>query len=263
MHPICSWMVTVDLCDELEVTRLARGRLSRYAILWHPEARRRSEIDWSITRDLAVRAHLALERAAGRPLPVQMTLRKRIPVGGGLGGGSSDAAAMLRAVNALFDLGLGPADLRRLAAGLGSDVPFFVAGGSAVVEGFGEQVHEHAEVPEIHAVLAIPECRCPTGEVYAAYDRLRPGGLRPQAVRAAEVFNDLAEAAISVAPRLAEHRRDLADLAGRPAHVAGSGSSLFVLCDEAAHAAALVEVVQVRLGLPAVAVRSVPLGDGR
>src|SRR5262245_34048259 len=60
MHPIASWMVTLDLFDELLITRLPEESLSRYAILWHKEARKRSDIDWSITKDLAVRAHLAL-----------------------------------------------------------------------------------------------------------------------------------------------------------------------------------------------------------
>ena len=94
MHPICTWMVTISLCDDLLVTRLDEGRLSRYAILWHPDALRPLEIDWPVPRDLAVRAHLALEQHVGRPLPVQLKLDKRIPVGGGLGGGSSDAAAI-------------------------------------------------------------------------------------------------------------------------------------------------------------------------
>ena len=62
MHPICTWMVTVSLYDELEVTSLEADRFSRYAILWHAEAKRCSEIDWPMTRDLAVRAHLALEQ---------------------------------------------------------------------------------------------------------------------------------------------------------------------------------------------------------
>src|SRR6185503_3353032 len=72
MHPICSWMITVNLFDDLLLTRLEDDRLSRYAILWHPEAKRRTDIDWSITRDLAVRAHLALEQHVDRKLPLQM-----------------------------------------------------------------------------------------------------------------------------------------------------------------------------------------------
>src|SRR5262245_27082839 len=80
MHPICSWMVTVDLFDDLHIAQLDSGSLSRYAILWHKEAKRRSEINWSITKDLAVRAHIALQKHVGRDLPLQLKLEKRIPV---------------------------------------------------------------------------------------------------------------------------------------------------------------------------------------
>ncbi len=266
MHPICSWMVTIDLCDELVVSRLPDDRMSRYAVLWHAEARRLREIDWSMTRDLAVRAHLTLEQHTGRRLPVQMKLQKRIPVGGGLGGGSSDAAAMLRAVNRLFDLGLGVDQLRDIASGLGSDVPFFVSGGSAIVEGFGERIEMLKGPAEIHAVVVLPEEHCPTGHVYDAFDELGSQPLQPQAVRTLatgaapprpdSVFNDLAAAAVRLVPALDEHVSRLAELAGGPAHVAGSGSSLFVLCDSELHASQLAAVIEQRLDLPAVAVRS-------
>lgn len=266
MHPICSWMVTVSLSDDLEVTRLGESRLSRYSILWHADARRRRKIDWPVTRDLTVRAHLALEQHVGRRLPVQMKLEKRIPVGGGLGGGSSDAAAMLHAVNALFELGLADDVLLGIAAGLGSDVPFFVGGGSALVHGFGEQVEPLDRLAELHAVLVLPDSVCPTGQVYAAFDEL--AGLMAlrtddvvvlarsgAAPRPDSVFNDLAAAAIHVVPELGEHLRRLGELAERPAHVAGSGSSLFVLCDDRLHASHLAESVEQRLGLPALGVR--------
>jgi 4-diphosphocytidyl-2-C-methyl-D-erythritol kinase len=271
MHPICSWMVTVDLCDDLLVTALAEDRLSRYAVLWHGDAQRRSEIDWPLTRDLAVRAHLALEQRLDRRLPVQLKLEKRIPVGGGLGGGSSDAAAMLRAVNELFGLGLSADELRDVAAGLGSDVPFFVAGGSAIVEGFGERIEPHAEIRPLHAVLVFPDASCPTGHVYAAYDEIGAQPLRPDAVRALAddrgplrseaVFNDLAEAAIGLTPALREPVDALSRLAECPAGIAGSGSSLFVLCDSEVHAIHLAGAVRQQLGLPAVAVRSAPLPE--
>ena len=264
MHPICSWMVTIDLCDNLVVDRLPQDRLSRYAILWHEDAKRPSDIDWPITRDLAVRAHLALESYVSRQLPLQLKLQKRIPVGGGLGGGSSNAAAMLRAVNELFDLGVSLDDIRQISWGLGSDVPFFVAGGSAIIEGLGEQIESQETVPDLNAVIVFPEASCPTGHVYNMFDEIGPGPLRPNAVRALAglngplrpdaIFNDLAAAAVRVAPTLQEHLARLTDLAERPAHVAGSGSSIFVLLDDPLHAQALAETVEKRLSLPAVAV---------
>ncbi len=268
MHPICTWMVAIDLCDELTVTRLEADRLSRYAVLWHDDAKRQSDIDWPITRDLAVRAHLALEQHTNSRLPVQLKLQKRIPVAGGLGGGSSDAAAMLRMVNELYDLGLSTGQLCEVAAGIGSDVPFFIAGGSAVVQGFGDEIEHHDRAPQLHAVIVFPEAMCPTGHVYSALDELSPGPLRADEVKALirssrlsslrpdAVFNDLTQPAIRVAPELEGHLAKLTELAERPAHVAGSGSSLFVLCDDTLHAQHLTEAIEQRLDLPAVAVQT-------
>lgn len=262
MHPICSWMVTVDLVDVLEVTRLEDDRLSRYAVLWHEEARRRSEIDWPITRDLAVRAHLALEERTGERLPVQMKLEKRIPVAGGLGGGSSDAAAMLGAINELFDLALSDDELRVVAAGLGSDVPFFVSGGSAIVEGYGDELNHHEAWPELDLVIVFCESTCPTGHVYREFDELDPGSLRVAEVKSlaelgaaappSALFNDLTDAAMRIAPELAELLPRVSALADRAALVAGSGSSMFVLCDDRLHAEFLARTISEQLGLAAI-----------
>jgi len=266
LHPICSWMTTIDLHDELLVTRLEDDRFSRYAILWHADAKRRTDIDWPITKDLAVRAHLALESHVGDRLPVQMKLEKRIPVGGGLGGGSSNAAAMLRAVNELFALGLPHETLVSIASTLGSDVPFFLAGGSAIVEGTGESIAHHAATPDLHAVVVFPPFACPTGSVYRAYDDLGPGALDADRVRAlagerpvstAALFNDLAAPAARVAPDLSRVLRDVGDLAERPAHITGSGSTVFVVCDDSLHANALARMIESRWSMPAIAVRAV------
>lgn len=274
MHPICSWMVTVNLFDDLVITRLDPGSLSRYAILWHKDAKRRSEINWSISKDLAVRAHLALQKHVRRDLPVQLKLEKRIPVGGGLGGGSSDAAAMLRAVNDLYQLGMSLDELASIGATLGSDVPFLVHGGSAIVSGFGEQLSRHDGTPQVDVVIAFPEASCPTARVYGLFDELGAASLRTEVVMSMASngrvafdapFNDLATAAVLVAPELEDHLANLAKLAQRPAHVSGSGSSLFVLCDDAVHAEALAAAVEKDLGLPAVAASAIaghgPGGD--
>jgi 4-diphosphocytidyl-2-C-methyl-D-erythritol kinase len=270
MHEIASWMVTTAFGDELEVKRLPADRPSRFSIDWHDEARRRTDIDWLIRKDLAVRAHALLEERIGCALPVQLRLRKRIPVGGGLGGGSSNAAAMLRALDALFDLRLRAEYLEAISRELGSDVPFLVRGGSALVEGTGERLTRVA-MPVVHLVLVFPPIACPTGPVYHAFDSLRPDarldaprvrGLVDAAengwLRADMPFNDLADAALEVAPALGELRARLEGVARSPVHVSGSGSTLFIVCDSPIHAEALAGAIEKQVGVPAVATVTAP-----
>ncbi len=273
MHPISSWMVTVDLCDDLHLKPLPAGSYSLFATIWHGDALRRSEIDWSIAKDLVHRAHDRLEMFVGRELPVKSRLEKRIPVGGGLGGGSSDAAAMLRGLNELFALGVSSDDLRKIAATLGSDVPFLIGGGSALIGGTGETIESLGDPPRLHAVLYFPEVPCPTGAVYNEFDAQfkgadRPPQLRPTLVRelasrphldAAAPFNDLAVAARVVAPAMAEDMEEIAQLAQLPVHVCGSGSSLFTICSDPMHANALASASRTQLHIPAVAVTTKPL----
>jgi 4-diphosphocytidyl-2-C-methyl-D-erythritol kinase len=273
MHPICSWMVTVNFCDELLLTKLLPDRFSRYAILWHRDARRRSDINWSIRKDLAVRAHLALEEHVGRTLPLQLKLEKRIPVGGGLGGGSSDAAAMLLGVNELFELGLSLEELASIGASLGSDVPFMVHRGSATVSGRGERIERHEQPPDLHAVIVLPDASCPTGTVYQRFDAMNErtelaearvrnliAGVR---LMGDDLFNDLAIPAQAVAPALREAIELVTPIAQGRVHVTGSGSSLFVLCNDPLHAQQVAEAIESQTGLPAIAVRSFAADQAR
>ena len=266
MHPIASCMTTVRLEDDLEVKRLAHDRMSRFAIEWHPDARRQTEINWPIRKDLAVRAHTLLEEKLSRSLPIQLRLQKRIPVGSGLGGGSSNAAAMLRALDALFELRLRSEYLESIALELGSDVPFLVRGGCAIVEGTGGAL-EAATQHETHLVFVLPEVQCPTAEVYRAFDALRSDArVDPARVRMLAAlpvaphapFNDLADAALAVAPALAELRTRVAQISELPVHVSGSGSTLFVVCDSAVHADALAAAIEMRLHVPSIATVTAP-----
>jgi len=266
-HPICSWMVRISLYDDLTLTRLPAGSLSRYALTWAQDALHQPDIDWPIRQDLAVRAHLALREAVGRDLPVQMKIEKRIPLGAGLGGGSSDAAAMLLACNELHDLRLPIEQMHELAGGLGSDVPFFLRHRSAVVEGFGETIAASGTPPELHLVLCLPEYGCATGEVYRRFDAYAPSrdefagavaGVRRLAgcdrVHSEAPFNDLARAAFEIQPPLKALAASLAQLSERAVHVTGSGSTLFVVCDSVLEAQALAQAVSPALGCPALAV---------
>lgn len=240
-HPICSWFVPIGLRDEVRIETLAAGLPSVFDIAWASDAPRRTEIDWSIEKDLCFKAHAALEKAAGRPLPVALTLRKRIPTGGGLGGGSSDAAATLRGLCSLYSLGFASEQLASIAHALGSDVPYFLADPPrpALVEGLGELITPLADVAGWF-VLVLPPMGCPTGPVYKAFDAGSPGPLRADAVRSlargggidgSRLFNDLAAPAERVAPGLAEIRARAARIAGLPAHITGSGSTMFIVCE--------------------------------
>lgn len=266
-HPICSWMVRISLYDDLTVQRLPAGSLARYALTWAEDAPHQPDIDWPIRKDLAVRAHLLLREAVGRDLPLQMKIEKRIPLGAGLGGGSSDAAAMLLACNDLFELNLPNEQLHELASRLGSDVPFFLRHRSAVIEGFGETIAAFGEPAELHLVLCLPGYGCATGEVYRLFDAYAPSRDEFEAavsrvrtlagcdrVQSEAPFNDLARAAFEIQPPLKALAGRLADLSERPVHVTGSGSTLFVVCDNAMEAEALAQAVSPTLGCPGLAV---------
>lgn len=271
-HPISSWFMGVSLYDDLELTTLEPDYFSRYAIIWAQDAMRRTDIDWSITDDLAVRAHLLIEKHVGRKLPVQLKLEKRIPVMAGLGGGSSDAAAMLIGCNELFELDLSTNDLSELARQLGSDVPFFLEAASMLVEGYGDVMSSAATPDSLDLVLVFPECVCSTAQVYREFDQL--ADLRREmnatfahgrdavrrlangdaALASESLFNDLYPAARQVAPELSDLVERAAQISDRPAHLTGSGSTFFILCDDPMHAEFLAKACAAELDVPAIPV---------
>ena len=243
MHPIASWMHAIDLCDDVEVQPVESG--GRFQVSWAPDAPRPGPIDWAPEADLAFRAHRLLEDHAGRPLPADMRLIKRIPVGGGLGGGSADAAAALMALNLAFGLAYSDQTLRDLSRSLGSDVAFFLDDRDppprpAVVTGLGDRIERIAPAAG-WVVLVIPEFGCPTGPVYRAFDA-RPDPLLQEreihamavagAVHAAPLFNDLLLAAETVRPDLMDVREHAAAAAARGVFMSGSGSTLFALATD-------------------------------
>lgn len=193
--------------------------------------------------NLVLRAARLLRERHGTPdLGARLELIKRVPIGGGLGGGSSDAAAALRALNALWELGVPPDRLEALAAELGSDVAFFVRGGLQRGRGRGEQLEALPPCPALPLVLLVPPFGCPTPAVYGALQGLLPEDPEtPDALLAAladgpealapTVFNRLESAALHAFPALAE---PLAALRGAPGvltgWVSGSGSTLIGLC---------------------------------
>ncbi|MDO8932879.1 MAG: 4-(cytidine 5'-diphospho)-2-C-methyl-D-erythritol kinase [Rhodocyclaceae bacterium] len=175
--------------------------------------------------DLTVRAARLLQEAAGGREGVSIALEKRIPMGGGLGGGSSDAATTLIALNRLWSCGLSSADLQALGLRLGADVPIFIHGRSAFAEGVGERFTDVFPPPAWYLVT-MPHVAVPTPEIFRAADLRRDtpaigtGDWRP-----GFGGNDLEAVACRLYPAVAEHLRWLRQRA--PARMSGSGACCF------------------------------------
>ena len=229
------------------------------------------EVSGPFARDLAgeadnlvLRAARALDAAAGGSgRGAALLLDKNLPVASGLGGGSSDAAAALKALNALWGLGFDAARLGEVAAGLGADVPACVAACSGLMRGSGE-VFEPAPGPKFETVLANPGVAVSTAEVYRTFDALGLGGAfaRERAFSWRDVGvigNDLEAPALAVAPEIAAARDALIGGDG-VSHVAlsGSGATWFALMQSQAHALALADALA--RAHPAWWVRAVTLG---
>ena len=160
-HLLQSAMQFVDLCDELRFHERPAGTVERIA----------GPAEIPAESDIAVKAARAL--ATGRDVPgVGIELTKRIPVQGGLGGGSSDAATVLVALNELWQLQLSVDELARIGLTLGADVPFFVRGSAAWVEGIGEQLTPY-DFPEQHYLIVKPQASVSTAEVFQAPELTR------------------------------------------------------------------------------------------
>jgi 4-diphosphocytidyl-2-C-methyl-D-erythritol kinase len=158
-----------------------------------------------------LKAHAAIETAAGRQLPTQFHLDKRIPPGSGMGGASSDAAAALRGLVAMHRLDI---DLAKVAAHVGADVSFFLAGGTALAEGRGERLRR-LPTEEAWFAIAWPGIELLTASVYGAWDEVKGDGR-----------NQLSRAAARADPRV----RDFAMQLGPDWQMTGSGSAFFMRC---------------------------------
>ena len=272
LHQIASWMTALRFADELELTRLDDGD-SEFTIAFEPVDNAdggTAVADWPLVDDLSFRAHHALQAHVGRSLAVHVSLRKRIPAGAGLGGGSSNAGAMLCGLNKLFNLALPIDTLRDIGATLGSDVPFFVDvehTPAAMVSGFGDVIEPLPLHETHHVVLALGPWSCPTGPVYGAFDELNPHPNAPDAARIRKLadqspvpqdgpFNDLAEAAGRVEPALAQLLEQLRTELQLPARVTGSGAGIFILSPNRNTAAATARRIHTELNVRAVVTRT-------
>jgi 4-diphosphocytidyl-2-C-methyl-D-erythritol kinase len=197
--------------------------------------------------NLVVRAAEALARATGERRGARLMLAKRIPVAAGLGGGSADAAAALRALDRLWGWGLGTDRLVEVAAEVGSDVPSLVPGLPVLVSGRGERV-ERVDVPRSWWVLHAPSLEVPAADAYDWWDE-DDGGTGPdpgvviEAAKAGDVeglanlvFNDLERPVARRHPEVVEATRTLLEAGALGALMCGSGPTVAGLCRDGAHA---------------------------
>ncbi|KHL18021.1 4-diphosphocytidyl-2-C-methyl-D-erythritol kinase [Mumia flava] len=250
-HPLATVYQAVDLCDEVRATAVDDDGVT---VTVHLDADRSREsglvpVD---ADNLAVRAALALREAAGTTDGAALSIRKSIPVMGGMAGGSADAAAALVACDALWGLATPRSELEAIAATLGSDVPFLLHGGTALGGGRGEEVSPVLARGRFHWVFAIAGQGLSTAEVYARFDRLHgedvaepevptallsalAAGDAPRLGRA--LTNDLQDPALSLRPELADVFEVAEDASALGTLVSGSGPTVMVLAEDGQHAA--------------------------
>lgn len=228
-HLIESLFRLISLSDAVTIDLRTDGVISREPC---------SAVTWSEADDLAVRAAKALQQATGTRTGAHVAIRKRIPPGGGLGGGSSDAATVLLGLNRLWRTGLTRQQLMALGLTLGADVPFFLCGQSAFATGIGEQL-QPVIIPNHSYVVIQPDVSVPTPTIFAATDLTRDSepvkisdfsGINRTAVRFTgyDAFgrNDLEPVAKRLFPVVSTSQQWLATQ-GMLTRLTGSGACLF------------------------------------
>lgn len=240
-HEVRSVLQTIDLADSLSFVPGDRIRL----LCSTPELQDES--------NLVIKAVQALREATGCKKGAIVRLNKRIPMAMGLGGGSSDAAATLRALNRLWGLGLSIAELRKIAGDIGSDVPFFVTGGTALVSGRGEQVEPVAAAPPVWMVMLAPPIWMSnkTARLYSLLDAscYTDGEATKRLVQALELgelessllFNCFEKVMQTAFTGIENYVASMLDAGASRVHLSGSGPTLFAIERDVSRAEAIVD----------------------
>lgn len=231
-HELETVFQALDLADEIELELQPEGlRVSSH----HPDLPDGEE-------NLCWRAAALLQQRMASQKGVELRLTKRIPVGAGLGGGSSDAAAVLRGLNRLWELDLDEQALQQLGASLGADVAFFLRGGTALGRGRGEFLSP-LPTPQLRLVIAWPKVALSTRLVYQAWDAQPSQGEAElaemaQAIEADDpariagaLRNDLEAATLRLCPACGELKQRLLAAGALGAMVSGSGSAVFGIAE--------------------------------
>ena len=278
-HDIRSLIVPVSLYDtiHLETTSTPRIQLKTRATLCFPG------IPWSFkmatgSANLAVAAAHLLQKATGCTRGATITLIKRIPVTSGLGGGSSDAAAVLLGLNALWRTKLSTAHLLELAASAGCDVPALLLGRPVLVGGRGEQVQAlalPATVKPLHMLLVNPGLSISTADIYSRFAKNKTFGSTDNHVNgivrglclgavsetAANLYNALEETVFEKYPLLTIVKERLIEAGAKGVVLSGSGATMLAITRDRAHARLLATRIPAALNCPIWAVPAAMLPD--
>ena len=235
-HEVRSVMQTIDLADSLSFSPGDKIEISSD----NPE--------FDPAKSLVARAAALFRQVSGSTDGASIKIEKRIPFSAGLGGDSSDAAAVLRGLNRLCPPGLKPAQMPGLAPSLGSDVTFFLQGGTALAEGRGERVSPLPSLPRRWVVLVVPPLAV-DDKTKRLYARLQPKhysegeitdemvlGLTRGVVEPSMLFNTFENVAYDFFPKLEVYKGHFLKLGAPFVHLAGSGPTLFTMLEDKAKA---------------------------
>jgi len=237
-HEIRSVIQTINLGDSLHF-QLSQGITFKC-----------DEPQWLSEKSLVSKAVGLLQKTTGCPKGATIEINKRIPLVSGLGGDSSDAAAVLRGLNQLWESGLSPQELIKLASQLGSDTAFFLYGGTALVRGRGEIVTPLPPFPHMWVVLMVPSVpRLPgkTGQLYASLEtnHYTDGQITEKLVGMLRegreftpslLFNTFENVAFTRLSKISTYRSHAMKVGAPSVHLAGSGPTLYTLLEDRAQA---------------------------
>jgi 4-diphosphocytidyl-2-C-methyl-D-erythritol kinase len=236
-HEVKTILQTINLCDSLELEPAAELTLEATGEGLPPP-----------DENLPMRAARLLQERTRHSGGVRMRLTKAIPVAAGLGGGSSDAAAALRGLDRLWGLALPHERLVELAAEVGSDVPFFLHGGTALAEGRGERMTPLPDAPRTAILVVVPPLSIPhkTQRMYsllspehygdgAAGDRFADALRQGRPLEESDLYDVFDSPAFQAFPELHACRQALRQAGASAVHLAGSGPALFVLLRDEEH----------------------------
>lgn len=224
-HDLLSLMQRIDLCDEMTFERTGGGIQLRCPGTTLPED----------GGNIVYRAAAAFFSRIGTPPDIGITLRKRIPVAAGLGGGSSNAATTLLTLNEMHGAPLAQEELREIGTGLGADVPFFIFGKTAWASGIGDRLQEAPPLPPLHLLLVNPGFEISTKSVYQGLNL----GLTKEAIHYSiprfstvddlvrGIMNDLESVSLRLHPVLNQIKALLMKNGARGALMSGSGPTVF------------------------------------